>query len=91
MLVDLHGKVLSSTFEEHDVMTLKPSWAEQWPDIWFNGVCKTIRSAIEGSRINRAEVAGLCISGLYGGSGVACDKEMRPLRPRLIWMDRRSG
>lgn len=35
-------------------------------------------------------VKGICISGLYGGSGIALDEDMKPVRPCLIWMDRRA-
>jgi len=75
VLVDLDGKILSTSFEEYGVSTSKPLWAEQWPDVWFNAVCKTIRFVVEGSHVDPKDVAGLCISGLYGGSGI-------PLRQR---------
>jgi xylulokinase len=32
----------------------------------------------------------VCVSSLYGGSGVPVDSDMRPLYPCLIWMDRRA-
>jgi len=91
VLVDPSGRILSSTFEEYDVLTPKPLWAEQWPDVWLKAVCNTIRSAVEQSHVAPKEIAGVCISGLYGGSGVPCDKEIKPIRPCLIWMDRRAG
>ena len=36
-------------------------------------------------------VQALCVSSLYGGSGIPVDAEMRPLHPCLIWMDRRAS
>jgi len=90
VLVKTDGKVLSSAFEEYDVLTPKPGWAEQWPDVWFRAVTKTISAVLDRSGVSPGEVAGLCISGLYGGSGIPCDKEMRPLRPCIIWADRRA-
>ncbi|MEM2904299.1 MAG: FGGY-family carbohydrate kinase [Candidatus Bathyarchaeia archaeon] len=90
VLVKTDGRVLSSAFEEYDVLAPRPGWAEQWPDVWFGAVTKTIKAVVEHSGINPAEVAGLCISGLYGGSGIPCDKEMKPLRPCIIWADRRA-
>ncbi|MCG8684904.1 MAG: hypothetical protein MI892_08525, partial [Desulfobacterales bacterium] len=36
------------------------------------------------------DVAGISISGLYGGSGVPLDGDMQPVRPCIIWMDRRA-
>ena len=29
VLIDLNGRILSSAFNEYDVITLKPAWAEQ--------------------------------------------------------------
>ncbi len=90
IIIDSEGKILSSEFEEYDVLTPNPGWAEQWPEIWFEAVCRTIRSAIKNSQIDNRQIAGLCISGLYGGSGIPCDKDMKPIRPCLIWADRRA-
>ncbi len=90
VLVKTDGKILSSAFEEYDVLTLRPGWAEQWPDVWFRAVTKTINAVIDRSGVSPDDVAGLCISGLYGGSGIPCDSEMRPLRPCIIWADRRA-
>ncbi|GAI63653.1 unnamed protein product, partial [marine sediment metagenome] len=36
------------------------------------------------------DIAGIALSGLYGGSGIPVDKDMEPIRPCLIWMDRRA-
>ncbi len=90
VLVDLDGCVLASAFEEYDVITLKPGWAEQWPRVWFDASCKTIRSVLEASNVETKDVAGVCISSLYGGSGIFCDVDVKPLRPCLIWADRRA-
>ena len=91
VLIDPNGRILSSAFDEYDVITLKPAWAEQWPEVWLEAVCKTIRTVLEKSRIEPKEIAGVCISGLYGGSGIPCDREMKPLRPCIIWADRRAN
>lgn len=90
VLVDLEGAIIQRSFEEYNVLTPRPQWAEQWPDVWFDAVCMTIRSVLERSNVDSREIAGLCISGLYGGSGIPCDRDMKPLRPCLIWMDRRA-
>ena len=90
ILVTIEGEITASAFEEYDVITLKPSWAEQQPEIWFDAVCKTIKSVLDTSKVESKDVEGVCISSLYGGSGVFCDKNMNPLRPCLIWADRRA-
>lgn len=84
------GQVLGAGFQEYHVDQPRPSWAEQWPEVWENAVYHTIHSAMEQSGIPASQVTGICISGLYGGSGVPVDKDLQPLRPCLIWMDRRA-
>ena len=90
VLVDPEGRILASAFEEYDVITLKPGWAEQRPRIWFEAACRTIKSVLEASNVEAKDVAGICISSLYGGSGIFCDEEVKPLRPCIIWADRRA-
>lgn len=91
VLVGTDGAIVASAFEEYDVLRPKPLWAEQWPNVWFDAVVKTIRDVMRRSRISARGVAGLCISGLYGGSGIPLDSRGKPLRPCLIWLDRRAN
>jgi len=89
-LVDQEGKVLSTAFVEYGVLTLQQGWAEQWPDIWAQAAFQTIDKVVEIAGVNPTDVVGICVSSLYGGSGVPCDKEMKSLRPCIIWADRRA-
>ena len=40
--------------------------------------------------IKSEDIKGIAISGLYGGSGIPLDENMEPVRPCMIWMDRRA-
>ena len=90
VLVDLDGEVLATAFEEYGVITPQQGWAEQWPDVWVQAAFSTIKRVVEGSKVDPGDVAGACISSLYGGSGIPVDDEMNPLRPCIIWADRRA-
>ncbi len=90
VMVDEKGNVIAEATREYDVITPKPSWAEQWPDVWVKAVYETVREVVEKSGVKGKEIAGIAISGLYGGSGIPVDRNMEPLRPCLIWMDRRA-
>lgn len=90
VLSDVNGRIVASSSKEYGVLTPKPLWSEQWPDVWLEAVCNTIKEVIEKSQVSTEQIQGLTISGLYGGSGIPCDEEMKPLRPCLIWMDRRA-
>ncbi len=91
VLVTPEGKVLGEAFREYDVITPKQGWAEQWPTPWVEASYSTIKQVVERSGVNPRDVAGVCISGLYGGSGIPVDKELKPIRPCLIWADRRAN
>lgn len=65
--------------------------AEQWPEIWWDAVKRTISNSIRESRCNPKDIVGVSISGLYGGSGIPVDKDMRPIRPCMIWLDQRAS
>lgn len=90
VIINVEGEILTSAFKEYNVLSPRPGWAEQWPEIWFQSVCETIKTCLKRTRVDPKDVIGLCISGLYGGSGIPCDSAMKPLRPCLIWADRRA-
>jgi len=90
IIMDLEGKLISQDLQEYDVLTPKTLWAEQWPGIWYEATKRSIKSAIEKSGLAAESIKGICISGLYGGSGIPIDENMEPVRPCLIWMDRRA-
>ena len=90
VLVNERGEVLLEAQREYDVIKPGSNWAEQWPDVWAKAAFDTIREVAEKADVTKKEIAGLAISGLYGGSGIPVDREMKPLHPCLIWMDRRA-
>ncbi len=90
VVVNLQGRIIGHDYLEYGILTPQALWAEQWPEVWFEAVCRTIRNAIARANVPSSRIGGVCISGLYGGSGVPCDRELKPLRPCLIWMDRRA-
>ena len=90
VIVDLEGHEVASASSEYGVLHPSPLWAEQWPDVWFDAFAATVRDVLRQGKIAAHEIAAAGISGLYGGSGIPVDMAMRPIRPCLIWMDRRA-
>jgi xylulokinase len=90
ILMDTAGNLISQDLQVYDVLIPKPLWAEQWPDVWVDATKKSILNTVKKSGIAPENVKGICISGLYGGSGIPLDSSMKPVRPCLIWMDRRA-
>ena len=85
------GQVLGEYSAAYRVLTPRPLWAEQWPDVWFDGMAAAVRGVLETAAVEPNRVAALAVSSLYGGSGIPVDRDLRPLYPCLIWMDRRAG
>lgn len=90
IIMDTQGHLIAQDLQEYDVLTPKPLWAEQWPQVWLEATKRSIANAVKKSKVDPSDIAGICISGLYGGSGIPLDKDMKPVRPCLIWMDRRA-
>ena len=90
IIMDTQGNLISSDLQEYDVLTPRNLWAEQWPEVWVDAVKRSIRNAKNKTKCNPEDIKGICISGLYGGSGIPLDENMNPVRPCLIWMDRRA-
>ena len=95
LLVDTSGKIVAQHSRSYQVDTPRPLWAEQWPEVWFDAVreciSECVRQAAATPGFAAERVAAICISSLYGGSGIPVDAEMQPLHPCLIWMDRRAN
>lgn len=91
VLMDTNGKLIAQDTQEYDVLTPQPLWAEQWPDVWETAARDSIRNTVQKAKVKAQDIKGICISGLYGGSGIPLDADMKPIRPCLIWMDRRAS
>lgn len=90
VLINPKGEVLAHSYKGYDVETPKPSWAQQWPEPWVQATFETIKGVVDKSNVNAEDIKGVAISSLYGGSGIPVDRDMNPLAPCLIWMDRRA-
>lgn len=90
VLINPKGEVLAHSYKGYDVETPKPSWAEQWPEPWVDATFETIKGVVVKANVSAEDIKGIAISSLYGGSGIPVDKDMNPLAPCLIWMDRRA-
>ncbi|MCC6193822.1 MAG: FGGY-family carbohydrate kinase [Burkholderiales bacterium] len=95
LLCDERGRIVAQDSVAYQPDTPKPLWAEQWPSVWLRAVEDSIVGCMRQAADNErgfvpAGVAAVCISSLYGGSGIPVDERMEPLHPCLIWMDRRA-
>jgi len=91
LLIDAaSGQIAAQHSHGYQPDTPKPLWAEQDAAVWLHAVAACIAGCMEKAGVPSGEVAALCVSSLYGGSGIPVDDAMQPLHPCLIWMDRRA-
>ncbi|GAB4305129.1 MAG: FGGY-family carbohydrate kinase [Promethearchaeota archaeon] len=90
VICDVEGNVLASAFVEYPINVPKPGWAEFPIERPARAAFETIKAVLKKSGRDPADVAGLCVSGLYGGSGVPVDSRMEEIRPALPWLDVRA-
>jgi xylulokinase len=85
--IDDSGALLASSYRSYDVSYPQPGWADQDPGAWVKAVVETVSEA-------RASIPGRQISAIGFASQldglVALDAAGKPLRPALIWMDKRA-
>lgn len=86
------GKCLASAFypkEEMKIISVKPGWAEQDPETWWENLKAVIAdcNAQLGSRSR--EIGAIGISYQMHGL-VTVDKNQKVLRPSIIWCDSRA-
>lgn len=93
LLVDQHGAIVAQHASSYQPDTPRPLWAGQWPAVWLNAVVECVAACVDKAKaagVAAKSIKAVCVSSLYGGSGIPVDSEMRPLYPCLIWMDRRA-
>jgi len=93
LLVDGNGAIVAQHASAYQPDTPRPLWAEQHASVWFDAVVECISrvaARAKAAGIDAASIKAVCISSLYGGSGIAVDARIEPLYPCLIWMDRRA-
>lgn len=90
LLVNGSGRILAQATRAYQVDTPEPLWAEQWPQVWLDAVIECIARVVCDAGVDADAIAALCVSSLYGGSGIPVDDEGEPTYPCLLWMDRRA-
>jgi xylulokinase len=88
LVVDADCHVLGSSSASYPVDRPHNDWAEQNPDRWWQATVEAARSALSGAGL--PEIAAIGVSGQMHGT-VLLDAHGRPVRPAIIWEDRRSA
>lgn len=87
-LVDARGVLVRLASEPYRLSSPHPGLAEQDADDWWRAVQDGVRRVVAG--LEPEAVAAIGFSNA-GGSFVVLDRDGRPVRPAMAWMDRRSS
>lgn len=74
---------------EAPIKALKPGWAEQNPEMWWDFVKEVTKSVLSMSKVNPADIKAIGFS--FQMHGLVCvDKDRNLLRDAIIWCDSRA-
>jgi xylulokinase len=93
LIAGTDGSVLAQASVAYHPDTPEPLWAQQDARVWLDAFLRSVRECVAHALqkgVQQEQIAGLCISSLYGGAGIPVDASCQPLYPCLIWMDRRA-
>ncbi len=91
LLMSATGEIIAQASAAYQVEQPKPLWAQQWPEVWLDAVHNTLGQVVSRAGVPADEIKAICVSSLYGGSGIPVNADIKALHPCLIWMDRRAN
>src|SRR5271157_681239 len=90
-LIDLKGDIremvktpIEPYFSKH------PGWAEQRPEYYWKTLCATTKKLLKISSLNLKAVQCVTVT-TQRGTVINLDKNGRPLRPAITWLDQRRA
>jgi xylulokinase len=90
VLLSIKGQVLGEAYEPYSIDYPQPLWAEQPVERWVDALKAAIRKLIFQSGHSPERIRALGLATQVDGL-VPIDRPGHPLRPAMIWMDRRAG
>lgn len=80
------GSLVAQSGVGYETLTPHPGWAEQEPQAWWDATCRAVSQCV--AQCDATRIEGIGLTGL-SPSLVCVDKRGEPVRPALIWSDRR--
>ena len=92
VLLDKRGDIAALEREvyEQPYYSLRPNWAEQSPDYYFQRMCAVSRRLRERCPSAFSRVAWVTLTA-FRDTTVCLEKDGRPLRDCILWMDQRQA
>ena len=89
--IDLEGnirEIIKTSIEAY--YSSQPGYAEQDPEYFWEKLCETTKALFDKSTLDVQQVKGMSIT-TQRGTVVNLDKDGKPLRPAIIWLDQRKA
>jgi xylulokinase len=90
VLLDPDGRTIGSAGHGFAMRHPNSGWAEQDPADWTRGLARAVRQVMASNGVRPSQVSHLGLASQVDGV-VAVDSKLRPLRPAIIWLDRRAA
>ena len=89
ILLTERGELIATASSGYGIDYPYPTWADQPADRWTNAMCEAVRQLLKQAGVRPAQVRAIGLDAQVDGV-VAIDHSGKPLRPAIIWMDRRA-
>ena len=88
-IVSAAGETVAEASSGYAIDYPRPTWAEQWPDVWLRAIEDAVRAVLASGGVRPSEIRAIGLAAQNDGV-VAIDKGGAPLRPAILWLDRRA-
>ncbi len=89
LVFDLRGNLIAKKrIPIQPYYSKKPGWAEQDPDVFWDGVCQACRGIWKMNGVNKDAIVGVGLT-TQRSTLINLDKNQHPLRPAIVWLDQR--
>lgn len=89
IIMRLDGKIVGEGQENYDILTPNIGYAEQDIELLWEATARAIKQAVINGNINSSDIKSIGFSGQMHGL-VLLDKQIKPIRPAIIWADQRT-
>src|SRR6188474_2943004 len=90
VLIDEGGSVVGVGTSEYGYESPQPGWAEQEPDLWWQGAIDAIGRVVAETGLRGDDIAAIGLTGQMHGA-VLLDAGDHVLRPAILWNDQRTA
>jgi xylulokinase len=89
ILLTAEGQLAGEASVGYGIDYPAPTWAEQNVYLWTDAMCQAVRKAVTAIGVTPEQITAIGLDAQVDGV-VLIDASGNPLRPAIIWMDRRA-